>query len=318
MRFGRPLSAVFGAGVSLRNRLYDSGILRSRELTGAVVSVGNISVGGAGKTPFTIMLGELLRERGITFDILSRGYGRSTSGAAVVDPNGAARQFGDEPLLMARRLGVPVVVGENRYEAGLLAERTHGVRLHLLDDGFQHRRLKRQFDIALLSEDDVHERLLPAGRLREPMESLRRADVVVVTNATVVSSVEKHTIWRVRRGIAAVEAPPRPVVFCGIARPQQFLTQLRAVGIEPVAVEVYRDHHAYSEADVRHLLRVRDRNQGGGFVTTEKDAANLGPLLEELRPVTTAQVQMSLDDAHRCLDFLLQTLAARGKRVSVK
>jgi tetraacyldisaccharide 4'-kinase len=318
MKVVGPLSALFGAGVTVRNRLYDSGALRSRELAGPVVSIGNISVGGAGKTPFTIMLGEFLKQRGIAFDVLSRGYGRASSGAAIVDSNGTARQFGDEPLLMARRLGVPVVVGENRYEAGVLAEKSHGVCLHLLDDGFQHRRLKRQFDIALISDDDVRERLLPAGRLREPVESLRRADAVGVTNATLVTSVEKYTVWRVRRGIAALEASPRPVVFCGIARPQQFLTQLRAIGIEPVAVEIYRDHHAYSDANVRHLLRVRDRNQGGGFVTTEKDATNLGPLLEQLQPVAVAQVQMTLDDPERCLDFMLQTLKARGKPVSVK
>jgi tetraacyldisaccharide 4'-kinase len=275
-------------------------------------------VGGAGKTPFTILIGEMLKQRGVAFDILSRGYGRTTSGVAVVDPNGTARQFGDEPLLMARRLGVPVVIGEDRYDAGVLAEKSHGVRLHLLDDGFQHRRLRRQFDIALISDDDLRERLLPAGRLREPVESLRRADVVVATNATLIGSAESYTLWRVRRGITPLEAPARPVVFCGIARPQPFLTQLRAVGVNPVAVEVYRDHHAYSETNVRHLLRVRDRNQGGGFVTTEKDATNLGALLEQLQPVAVAQVQMTLDDPERCLDFMLQTLAARGKPVSVK
>jgi tetraacyldisaccharide 4'-kinase len=279
------------------------------------VSIGNISVGGAGKTPFTILLGELLKQRGIAFDILSRGYGRTNSGVAIVDPQGTARQYGDEPLLMARRLGIPVIVGANRYEAGLLAEKTHGMRLHLLDDGFQHRRLKRQFDIALISDDDVQAQLLPAGRLREPMGSLRRADVVVATNATLTGSTEKYTVWRVRRGIAPLEAPPRPIVFCGIARPQQFLTQLRAIGVEPVAVEVYRDHHAYTEANVRHLLRVRDRNQGGGFVITEKDAVNLGPLLDQMQTVATAQVRMTLVDADRCLDFMLRTLQERGKPV---
>jgi tetraacyldisaccharide 4'-kinase len=315
MKVARPLSALFGAGVRLRNWLYDSGALRSRELAGPVVSIGNISVGGAGKTPFTILLGELLKQRGIAFDILSRGYGRTNSGVAIVDPQGTARQYGDEPLLMARRLGIPVIVGANRYEAGLLAEKAHGMRLHLLDDGFQHRRLKRQFDIALISDDDVQAQLLPAGRLREPMGSLRRADVVVATNATLTGSTEKYTVWRVRRGIAPLEAPPRPIVFCGIARPQQFLTQLRAMGVEPVAVEVYRDHHAYTEANVRHLLRVRDRNQGGGFVITEKDAVNLGPLLDQMQTVAIAQVRMALVDADRCLDFMLRTLQERGKPV---
>jgi len=316
----QPLSFVFGAGVHLRNRLYDSGGLKARELTGPVVSVGNISVGGAGKTPFTILLGQLLKQRGITFDILSRGYGRATSGTMIVDPNGSARQFGDEPLLMARRLGVPVVVGEDRYAAGILAEKTNGVRLHLLDDGFQHRRLKRQFDIALATPEDFEDRLLPAGRLREPLAGLLRADAVVLTGGASAENLPpgiKH-VWRVQRGIAKLEAPAHPVVFCGIARPQRLLSQLGAVGIEPAAVEIYRDHHAYSEVDVRHLLRVRDRNQSGGFVTTEKDVVNLGPLLQQLEAVAIAKVEMTLDGADGCIDFVLQTLKARGKPAGMK
>ena len=238
----------------------------------------------------------------------------------IVDPSGSARHFGDEPLLMARRLGVPVVVGENRFAAGELAEKTHGVRLHLLDDGFQHRRLKRQFDIALVVPEDFEDRLLPVGRLREPLTGLQRADAVVLTGASTAENLPSGAkqVWRVQRGIAALEAPPRPIVFCGIARPQRFLSQLRAAGIEPAAVEIYRDHHAYSEANVRHLLRVRDRNQSGGFVTTEKDAANLGPLLQQLEAVAIAKVEMTLDSADRCIDFMLQTLKARGKPAGMK
>jgi tetraacyldisaccharide 4'-kinase len=309
------LSALFGAGVQYRNSLYDSGALKQRELAGPVVSIGNISVGGAGKTPFTILLGELLMQRGIAFDILSRGYGRSSSGAAIVDPKGTAHEFGDEPLLMARRLGVPVIVGADRYEAGLLAEKTHGVRLHLLDDGFQHRRLKRQFDIAMVSDEDLRDCLLPAGRLREPIVALGRANAVVVTGALDGEPTGDFTVWRVRRGIAQFGAPPRPVVFCGIARPQQFLMQLQAMGVDAVAVEIYRDHHAYSDANVRHLLRGRDRRQSGGFVTTEKDAVNLGPLIDQMQPIAVAQVQMALEDADRCLDLMLRTLKERGKPV---
>ena len=108
------LSYIFAAGVQLRNRLYDRGVLRSRRLTGPVVSIGNLSVGGSGKTPFVLLLGELLRARGVKFDILSRGYGRKTRGVMLVDPAGKSRDFGDEPLLIARRLGVPVIVGEDR------------------------------------------------------------------------------------------------------------------------------------------------------------------------------------------------------------
>ena len=119
-----------------------------------MISVGNVSVGGSGKTPFVLLLGQMLKARGVNFDVLSRGYGRSTRGVALVDARGSPRDFGDEPLLLARHLGVPVVVGENRYQAGLLAEKKFGSQFHLLDDGFQHRGLARQFDIVLITPEE--------------------------------------------------------------------------------------------------------------------------------------------------------------------
>ena len=176
-------SSIFGVGVRARNALYDSGTVRARSLQGPVVSVGNLSVGGSGKTPFVLLLGELLTARGVKFDILSRGYGREKRGVARVDSGGSSRDFGDEPLLLARRLNVPVIVGEDRYEAGLFAEKHFGPQLHLLDDGFQHRALARDFDIVLVTPEDARDSLLPAGRLREPLKSLSRADAVVLTSA---------------------------------------------------------------------------------------------------------------------------------------
>ena len=123
-----PLTAIYAAASGVRNGLYDHGLLRSHRLTRPVVSVGNLSAGGAGKTPFVIALGELLKSRGISFDILSRGYRRKTRGVLVVETEGSAADFGDEPLLISRRLGVPVIVGESRYEAGRLAEATFDTR----------------------------------------------------------------------------------------------------------------------------------------------------------------------------------------------
>ena len=175
-----PLTGLYGAAVALRNGLFDRGILPSRWLEKPVISVGNLAAGGAGKTPFVIALGELLQARGIPFDVLSRGYRRRTRGVLVVDPEGTAADFGDEPLLIARRLGVPVIVGENRYQAGRLAEQKFRSHLHILDDGFQHRSLHRDFDIVLLTAGDLQDLLLPFGRLREPVSSLKRADAVVL------------------------------------------------------------------------------------------------------------------------------------------
>ncbi len=308
------LSSIFGTGVRSRNALYDRGLLRARQLLGPVVSVGNLSMGGSGKTPFVILLGGLLKDRGIKFDILSRGYGRETTGAAIVDPNGSAREFGDEPVLMARRLAVPVVVGEDRYQAGVLAEEKFGSQWHILDDGFQHRALARDFDIVLLTPEDAHDRLLPRGRMREPLSSLRRADAIVLSDASAHAfPLEGKQVWQVSRGILPKDVPPQPVVFCGIARPQNFFRDLRAAGVEPVAEASYRDHHAYGENDVQELAGLCRAREGGGYVTTEKDAINLGPHLTKLQPLAVVPVCMELSDPPNAVDTLLQVVEERRR-----
>lgn len=311
-----PLSAIYGAGVSLRNGLYERGTFPQKKLAGPVVSVGNLSVGGSGKTPFVLLLGELLKGRGVKFDILSRGYGRQSRGVALVDPGGSARDFGDEPLLMARRLDVPVIVGEERYQAGCVAESKFGPQLHLLDDGFQHRALSRDFDIVLVTPEDTRDQLLPAGRLREPLASLGRADAVVLASGASAEAfpVKDKLVWRVRRGITPKNVPSRPVVFCGIARPKSFALQLRTAGIEPAAEAFYGDHHAYSEKDVRDLLGLRERSAADGFITTEKDAINLGGLLAALNPLAVVPVKMELQDAANAVDTMLRVIADRRRQ----
>jgi tetraacyldisaccharide 4'-kinase len=308
------LGSVFGIGVHSRNALYDRGVLRARCLRGPVISVGNLSVGGSGKTPLVLLLAELLKARGVQLDILSRGYGRQTSGVALVDPEGCARDFGDEPLLMARRLGVPVVIGEDRYEAGLFAEARFGPQFHLLDDGFQHRALARDFDVVLVTPDDARDRLLPRGRLREPVNSLRRADAVVLVSGASPDAfpLQGKFVWHARRGIWPKRIPPRPVAFCAIARPHNFFQQLRTSRIEPVAEVSYRDHHAYTENDVRELLELCRTGDGGGFVTTEKDAINLGSYLSALQPLAVVPVRMKLLDAPNVIDTLLRVVQERS------
>ncbi len=310
------LSSIFAAGVQLRNGLYDRGVLRSRRLTGPVVSVGNLSVGGSGKTPFVLLLGESLRARGVKFDILSRGYGRKTKGVMLVDPAGTSQDFGDEPLLIARRLGVPVIVGDDRYEAGLFAEDRFGPQLHLLDDGFQHRSLARDFDIVLVTPEDTRDSLLPGGRLRESARNLSRADAIVLTSGVSGDSfpLDGKMVWRARRGILPEDVPPRPVVFCGIARPKNFLLQLRTAGIEPVAEAFYRDHHPYTQRDIQELLKLRQQSEAGGFVTTEKDAINLGGYLAALEPVAVVPVKMELLDAANAVDTMLRVIEERRRR----
>jgi tetraacyldisaccharide 4'-kinase len=311
-----PLATAFGFGVRVRNALYDRGTLPARRLQGPVISVGNLSVGGSGKTPFVLLLGDLLKARGLKFDILSRGYGRRTRGVAIVEPGGSPADYGDEPILMARRLAVPVVVGEDRFEAGKYAEQKFGAQLHLLDDGFQHRSLCRDFDIVLVTPDDTRDRLMPAGRLREPLRSLKRADAVVLAGGAAPEAfpLDGKMVWRVRRGILPRNVPSQPVVFCGIARPQNFVLQLRTAGIEPAAEAFFPDHHAYGEKDIRALLKLREQSEGSGFVTTEKDAINLGGYFSTLEPLAVVPVTMTLSNAANAVDSMLRTVEQRRHR----
>jgi len=308
-----PLSSIYGEAVAMRNALYDRELLRVKRLQGPVVSVGNLSAGGAGKTPFVILLGEMLKARGIKFDVLSRGYGRTSHGVLLVDSSGAPQQFGDEPLLIARKLQVPVIVGEDRYEAGRRAEAKFGPQLHLLDDGFQHRALARDFDIVLVTPQDAKDRMLPAGRLREPLSSLKRADAVVLASGAAPDTfpLAGKIVWRLRRGIVAENIPPHPVVFCGIARPQNFVLQLRAANVEPAAEAFYRDHHAYTEKDIQELIALKRKSEAGSFVTTEKDVVNLGAYLSALQPLSAVPVRMELNDAANALDTMLHLIAER-------
>jgi tetraacyldisaccharide 4'-kinase len=305
-----PLSMTFGAGVAFRNALYDRQVLKAHKLSRPVVSVGNISVGGSGKTPFVIALGTLLGQRGISFDVLSRGYGRSSSDIAAVDPNGSPEQFGDEPLLIAQKLKAPVVVGTDRYQAGLLAEKSFPTKLHLLDDGFQHRRLHRDFDIVLLQPGDLQDALLPAGRLREPLSCLRRARALVLPDSLEWSFNDKP-IWRVNRQmtIDANAKAEKAIAFCGIARPEQFFAGLNISGERQVVKTVaFPDHHRYSQKDIARLLSIKATASAQIFITTEKDKINLGPLASQLEPLSTVALTMELQDAGSAVDDLIKTL----------
>lgn len=306
-----PASAIFGACVAIRNGLYDRGIFSVRKLSRPVVSIGNLSVGGTGKTPFVIALGELLKQRGIVFDVLSRGYRRNSIAISVVDPNGSPAQFGEEPLLIARKLQVPVIVGADRYRAGLLAEKRFSSKLHLLDDGFQHRRLHRDFDIVLLPVEDYRGTLLPIGRLREPVTALRRADAVVLP-----SQIEQlrfaGQIWPVRRQIELPGASGNLIAFCGIGRPAQFFDGLKTTGRKIAETVVFRDHPSYEQRDVDSLLRLKKQTGADGFITTEKDFINLGALSAQLQPLQSAGLRMDLESPEQAVTGMLKTLEQRS------
>lgn len=312
-----PLVPLYATGLAAKDGLRRVGVLRKRMLQWPVVSVGSLSAGGAGKTPVVIALGELLRERGWAVDVLSRGYRRSGTGVERVDAgaDGAAARFGDEPVAIARRLGVPVWVGADRFAAGQAAEAAEkqnaGIlrsaqndepkKLHLLDDGFQHRRLARAMDVVVVTAEDLQDALLPAGNRREVLRALRRADAVVVredegahVEARVRRLIRKGTpVWTVRRELRLADAEakllgarPRPLAFCGIARPEGFWGMLAQAGHMLAAKVAYSDHHRYGMADMERLAKVAGQRGATGFVTTEKDAVKLSAeMLERLRAV---------------------------------
>jgi len=314
-----PLSAIYGAAVAAKNVAYENPWF-SAKLRWPVISIGNLSVGGSGKTPLTIRLAELLNADGVAVAVLSRGYGRTSSATERVDPNGDADRFGDEPLLIARRTGMPVFVSASRYQAGLLAEDGRAVpdgpsgppeaHIHLLDDGFQHRQLARDVDIVVVHRSDFEQRLLPAGRLREPLSAMRRADFIALREED--SDLEpslhqlkvKAPILWMRRSLTIPAELARNagkvIAFCGIARPDEFFSALIASDINVELALTFGDHHRYSLEDINRLKTAAAEAHAAAFVTTEKDAARLDPamlqILESVAPVRVARLEVSLRD----------------------
>jgi tetraacyldisaccharide 4'-kinase len=306
-----PLTWTFAQLVKARNRRYDSGRAPVQRLRLPVISVGNLSVGGSGKTPFVQTLGRWLTAQGIGYDVLSRGYGRSSRGVLRVDPAGPARLYGDEPLLLARTLEAPVFVGEERYLAGLAAEAAAGnaVRVHILDDGFQHRQLHRDFDIVLLGHGDLRASLLPFGRLREPLSSLERASAVVAPEDLAALLAEPN-VWHIRRRLVLHEpVPTRPLAFCGLARPRQFWQSLNDIGIYPAGTYAFGDHHRYTAKDIALLKRLARQHDANGFVTTEKDRVKLDGL--GLEPVAAPALTMELENANARFTGMLEAAGVR-------
>ena len=281
-----------------RRGLHRAGVLRSGSLPRPVVSLGNLTVGGTGKTPHVQFLARWLSARGVRVAILSRGYGRRSRGVvwASGDPPAPAAEVGDEPALLARTLpGVHVVVGESRLEAGLEALRRREVDAFLLDDGFQHLSLRRDADILLV--DGIrglgNGRTLPFGLLREPPDHARFADALVVTRCADASQGERIAAtlpFPAGRPVAATRFVPRSLVdgegretalpppgaevaaFAGLARNDQFESTLRACGLRVKKFLGFGDHHRYGPRDIRIIEAA---SEGLPVLTTEKDLVRL-------------------------------------------
>lgn len=317
-RWLAPLGAVFGAGAALRVGLYRRGWLPRSRLSGPVVSVGNLSVGGSGKTPLVARIAEILRDAGEPVAVLSRGYGGSFRGDYLIVGDGAtvladAAEAGDEPVMLARTLpGVVVAVGPRRDRVGRAVEARFGRRVHVLDDGFQHLRLFRDLDVLSVGEGDLADRPLPAGRLRERPSAARRADVVCLWWQAGDGGIDDGRTFRVsRRPLGFFDAagqprpaPARPFLLSGIANPERFWSDVAAVAPGLVGRRVYPDHHRFVAGDIRRAYDDARAARADALVTTAKDAVRLPPVAPEL-PVLVFRITAEIHDEPRFRDRLL-------------
>jgi tetraacyldisaccharide 4'-kinase len=306
--------------IRLRAIAYAAGVLPSRRLDRPVISVGNLTVGGTGKTPAVAMLARYFLARGKRVVVLSRGYGGTLRGRMGIVADGRdmllnAETAGDEPYLLAATVpGLAVVVGADRYRAGLLAMERLAPDIFILDDGFQHLRLERDLNILLLDSNRPFSngRTLPAGLLREPPSAAERADLIIYTRCSGGEGLGHFPAipaCRAFHHLAGVtplgggEMRPfadlknlRGVAFAGIADPVPFFQDLEEEGLTLAARLSFQDHCRYEEKEVAEALRASASCGADYLITTEKDGVKLGPYRERLANVYTASLEMWVAD----------------------
>jgi tetraacyldisaccharide 4'-kinase len=327
-----PLGAVFGGATALRAALYRRGVLAATRLGSPVISVGNLAVGGRGKTPLVELTATLLRDAGRPVAVLSRGHGGDFRGDVLVVGDGTrmlagTAQAGDEPVMLARALpGVVVAVGRDRAVAGRAVEAAMGPRVFVLDDGFQHLRLARDLDIVCVDADDLRERPLPAGLLRESPSALGRAHLIVVSGEeegaaraacdALSQQFGPARVVRARRRPAGffdlagapARAPARPFLLTGIARPERVVADLVAQGLTLAGQAAFADHHPFRPDEIQAVGREAERSGADAIVTTAKDAVRL-PVAASAPPVLVWRVRCAVDDEDR---FRARVLAVGG------
>ncbi len=319
------LSLPYEAGTRLRNLLYNQGLLDIQRVTCPVVSVGNLAVGGTGKTPAVILIAGLLRDTGYKPAVLSRGYRGKTGKAVNVVSDGihiltSAENAGDEAVLVARSLkGIPVLTGSSRYRTAQHAIENFGCNVLVLDDGFQHRALFRDLDIVLLDSQKPFGNgfILPRGPLREPLESLRRAHLLVLTRSdegiilAAQSSLKKdfpdlpvftarHIPKAIRRGEGTEIYTPgflagkKVLAFAGIAKPLSFEKTVRDLGVSSLGFVSFPDHHAYGEEDIRGLELKAAGMSADLILTTEKDGVKLSSFRHFYEKLHILSIEMEI------------------------
>lgn len=323
----RPLSAVFGWGVAVRQAAYRRGWLKTHHLAHPVVSVGNLTLGGTGKTPLVAYIAKLLMRHGWKPAILTRGYGRTSKDAMILLPPGADRradasEVGDEPAMLARALPeAPLVVCADRFRGGQAAEKHLRADVHILDDGFQHLALVRDLDVLVLdSTQPLSDRnLLPAGRQREPLSAIGRAQIVVLTRtdsadpAPLEELVRKvHPAARIFRSqtkllaltnaLTGENTPPESLrgqqvaAFCALGNPQAFFADLRRWGFCPAAEDAFPDHHVYTCEEIERLAANARAHGASALLTTQKDAIKLSPKWTVQPPILACAIETCFAD----------------------
>jgi len=337
-----PFSLFYWLGVAVRNWFFDIGFIKSIKVSVPVISVGNISAGGVGKTPFV----ELLVER-ISINhqlaVVSRGYKRQSTGTVVVsDGHGIVSSVdnsGDEPIQLAHKYPTLIVVVDERRVRGARKAVDLGAKLILLDDGFQHRYLHRDLDIVILTAEEIlsGDLLLPAGNRREPLISLTRADLIVVARCADIEEYEhvcavgrkshslpanipiiglKTKLKAIKRVLineivkSELFANRNIIAFSGIGNPKSFEDVMLQANIKVLNHVVFSDHHWYTESDIETIIDTRKKTKADFIITTEKDAERLRDRFRrflEDEPVIVVEIQQEILSGEQTLDELLKT-----------
>jgi tetraacyldisaccharide 4'-kinase len=328
------LSLPYRSAIAARNRLYDRGLLRQEKLPCPVISVGNLTVGGTGKTPTVILLATMIREKGCRPAVLSRGYGGSARARINTVSDGKCilmgwRQSGDEPVLIAGAVpGVPVLTGPRRILTGRVAVERFGADVLILDDAFQHRSLFRDLDIVMLdaARPFGNGYLLPRGPLREPQEALRRAHLLIRTGGAEREDSARGVpplpvfrgVHRPRELVEAATGRPLPLTelrgvkvcaFAGIGSPESFRQSLTALGAEVVAFRAFPDHHSYTLPDLEALRRQAGESGVGRIVTTEKDGIRLADFPDFLSEIFLLRIGMHITPAEAFTELIFSRVA---------
>jgi tetraacyldisaccharide 4'-kinase len=336
-----PLGLLYGAAMTARSALYRRGVLSSFDLDAPVISIGNITLGGTGKTPVVAWVAEALARAGLRVCILTRGYGRKNGRRRVLVSDGSrilaeAAEGGDEPRLLAEMLrdaAVAVVSNKDRVVAARWARENLGSEAFVLDDGFQHLRVRRELDIVTLDATSPWGggRLFPQGRLREPPSSLRRADLIIITRSeqatgigdlkreverfsgrqnVLVSHTRTSAVRPLDNQAHGALSPPsayRVAAFCALGNPQTFFNHLARSGFDLSYTRAFKDHYAYTRGDIEQLVRESREHGAEALLTTAKDAVKLRSLRFDI-PCFVVEIEFVFENEAALREPLLKAV----------